>query len=264
MRIPNFNTDEGASLYSNTIGTRISPRVADEVMHMIDQMMTDDVQTILDAGCGPGTVSLYLASKYASRQVHGVDASAAMIAQCKDKANHLGLKNATFEPMKVDNLDFGEQKFDFVISNLAFPFFTDPIGSMQQIFNALRPNGITCFSVLGRDTWKEFFEIAEETLGDMIRMARPFLVKFSQAEQLPSAMELAGFQNIELHNKFIPFEFKTGADVLAFFSELFSLLSYSPPAFRADLMNAIDEKYPNGGFTMHYNAVIAFAKKPSV
>jgi 2-polyprenyl-3-methyl-5-hydroxy-6-metoxy-1,4-benzoquinol methylase len=261
MQIPNFNTDEGALLYANTIGQLISPRVADEVMHLLDETITNDVQTILDAGCGPGTVSLYLASKYPNRQVHGIDASAAMIAQCEEKAESQGLKNATFDHMKVDDLDFGDRKFDLVVCNLAFPFFSNPVHNMQKVFEVLRPGGIVCFSVIGKDTWKEFFEVAEETLGEMVRMARPFLLKFAKAEKLPSSMELAGFNHLTLHNKYIPFEFANGSDVLSFFSNLFSLLSFAPVEMREELTHAIDKVYSNG-FKMHYHALIAVAKKP--
>ncbi len=262
MRIPNFNTDEGALLYANTIGQLISPRVADEVMHLLDEFITDNVQTILDAGCGPGTVSLYLASKYPDRQVYGIDASAAMIAQCKQKAEERGLTNTKFETMKVDNLDFGKQKFDLVVCNLAFPFFSDPVHNMQQVFNVLRPSGVVCFSVIGKDTWKEFFDVAEGAFGDMVKMARPFLLKFAKAEQLPSSLELAGFNNLKLHNKYIPFEFKIGSEVLAFFSNLFSLLAFTPIEMREELTSAIDKTFPDG-FKMHYHALIATATKPA-
>jgi SAM-dependent methyltransferase len=261
MQIPNFNTDEGALLYANTIGQLISPRVADEVMHLLDETITDDVKTILDAGCGPGTVSLYLAAKYPNRQIYGIDASAAMIAQCKEKAELRDLKNTIFDHMKVDDLDFGDQKFDLVVCNLAFPFFSNPVHNMQKVFHALRPGGIVCFSVIGKETWKEFFEVAEQSLGDMVKMARPFLLKFSKAEQLPSSMELAGFTGLTLHNKFIPFEFASGSDVLSFFSNLFSLLAFAPVEMREELTQAIDKAFP-GGFKMHYHALVAIARKP--
>jgi hypothetical protein len=100
------------------------------------------------------------------------------------------------------------------------------------------------------------------TLGDMVKMARPFLLKFAKAEQLPSSMELAGFTKIELHNKYIPFTFTGGSDVLSFFSNLFSLLAFTPIEMREELTNAIDQAYP-GEFKMHYHALIAIAKKPN-
>ncbi|EXU76999.1 class I SAM-dependent methyltransferase [Erwinia mallotivora] len=49
--------------------------------------------TLLDAGCGPGTVCLHVASRL--QQVWGIDYSAGMLAVARQKAAAMGLNNVT-------------------------------------------------------------------------------------------------------------------------------------------------------------------------
>lgn len=260
MRIPNFKTEEGAILYKDTVGKFIAPRVASIVMEMASQQITPDVVNVLDVACGPGTVSLALARKYPNLQITGVDSSAAMVGQCIQSAASEGLTNVHFEEMNANSIDFGDAKFDLIICNLAFPFFSRPVESMQGFRRALAEGGHVILSTPGNHTWEEFFAVAEDVLGDAVRMAKPFLIKIGQAEKLPPAMTEAGFQKLDISRHELPFEFSKGEDVLAFFQELFALLAYAPPEVQADLAGAIDERFPNG-FMMHYEAVVVRADR---
>ncbi|HET7657671.1 MAG TPA: class I SAM-dependent methyltransferase, partial [Bacillales bacterium] len=178
MRIPNFLTEEGSILYKNTVGKQISPRVGGIVIAESEKIMEQGVRKVLDVACGPGTISLNLAEKNPHIHVTGIDASEAMIQQCKREAEKVGLQNTTFLTMNADSIQFPGSSFDLVICNLAFPFFSRTNESMKGIYNVLNPDGTLLMSVPGRNTWKEFFEIGEELLGDTPTFAKPFLSKF--------------------------------------------------------------------------------------
>lgn len=260
MRIPNFLSEEGSILYKNTVGKRISPRVGEIVINEAGKYMNHDTKEALDVACGPGTISLNLARKYPDIQITGIDASSAMIKQCQDTVEKEGLQNASFITMNANTIQFPGRTFDFVVCNLAFPFFSKPKDSMQGIYDALNPGGSIVISVPGRNTWKEFFDIAEGLMGDIPKFARPFLVKFDKAETLPSAMEEVGFSDLNVTHHPIPFTFDSGAEVLNFFQELFALLNYVPDEIKTDVAEMIDTRYPNG-FTMHYEAIIVQGKR---
>ncbi|HET7657155.1 MAG TPA: hypothetical protein VFK37_02605, partial [Bacillales bacterium] len=129
------------------------------------------------------------------------------------------------------------------------------------IYNVLNPDGTLLMSVPGRNTWKEFFEIGEELLGDTPTFAKPFLSKFDRAEMLPAAMEEAGFNAIVSTANPIPFNFGGGEKLLNFFQQLFSLLSYVPDEIKTNVSEMIDERFPNG-FTMHYEAIVVQGRRP--
>jgi ubiquinone/menaquinone biosynthesis C-methylase UbiE len=261
MQIPNFLTEEGSILYSNTIGKLISPRIAEIVINKAASEFQADTKRILDVACGVGAVSLNLANQFPDKQIVGIDFSDAMVAQCQKEAEEKGLKNTEFLEMNANTINFPSQSFDFVVCNLAFPFFSKPTESMSGIFNVLKQNGSIVVSVPGEETWKEFFEVAEEALGDSFQFAKPFLVKFHQASALPETMEEVGFAEMELTSHRIPFTFANGKEVLAFFQELFSMLSYAPDEIRNDIIDVIDKKFP-GGFTMHYETIVVHAIRP--
>jgi 2-polyprenyl-3-methyl-5-hydroxy-6-metoxy-1,4-benzoquinol methylase len=262
MRVPNFLSEEGSILYKNTVGKQISPRVGEIVIKKSETFMKHDVHEVLDVACGPETVSLNLARKFPDINITGIDASNAMIQQCKNVVEQEGLKNASFTTMNANTIQFPGRSFDFVVCNLAFPFFSKPAESMKGIYDALNPGGSIVISVPGRNTWKEFFAIAEGLMGDIPKFARPFLVKFDKAELLPDAMKEAGFSDIEVAAHPIPFSFSSGSEVLNFFQELFALLNYVPDEIKTDVANIIDTRFPNG-FTMHYEAIIVQGKRTS-
>ncbi|MCL6548118.1 MAG: class I SAM-dependent methyltransferase [Alicyclobacillus sp.] len=255
MRIPNFNSEEGSILYSDTVGKMIAPRVGEQLLDHLRPILTArPAAHVLELGCGPGTVTIPMARLCPSASVLAVDSSAAMVRLCQEAVMRAKLTNVEVRVMNANQVDFAPDAFDLVVCNLAFPFFSRPDESIAAVYDILRRGGEAWFSVPGRETWAEFFAVAEQVLGDAVHMARPFLAKFSQAERLPEALSQAGFTVSETRLK-LPFHFRDGQSVLAFFARLFQLLDHAPPAVREGLAGAIDEARPDG-FTMHYEAVI--------
>ena len=262
MRIPNFKTEEGTILYKNTVGRLISPRVADVLrVHAMEYLAKTNVRKILDLGCGPGTLSIPLAVEYPHIDVIGVDSSESMLAIAKVEAAKQHAQNVTFLKMDAGHISIDPESFDFVLCNLAFPFFPNPYESMREVNTVVRPGGHVYFTVPGRHTWDEFFKVATSVLGDMISMATPLITKFSQAEVLPEAIAAAGFNCISEVRTLIPFQFGNGHEVLEFFGELFHLLDYATPGIKDELVEAINKTHPHG-FTMNYEVVLLTAQRP--
>src|SRR4051812_836237 len=66
-------------------------------LHRIDVPAT----TILDAGCGAGDHTFYLARRFPQAQVLGIDIDAALIARNRNVARALRLPNVSFEVSSV-------------------------------------------------------------------------------------------------------------------------------------------------------------------
>lgn len=265
MKIPNFKTQEGAVLYKDTVGKFIAPKVAQVLMRNAQAEIETKAATIrqyetLDLGCGPGTVSLALAEKYPDLHIVGADSSENMILECQTAAANRGYNTVQFVQADASEIDTLESSFHLVVSNLAFPFFPRPAYTMQAVYQIVRPGGTVIFTVPGRHTWEEFFEVAKAVVGPVTKVARPFLTKFTQAEKLPESMNEAGFQDIQVSTAKIPFSFEDGQHVLNFFAELFHLLDFAPQIAQDKLVSEIDKRFPEG-FTMHYEAVIVRATK---
>lgn len=255
MQFPSFLTEEGSDFYKNQMGNLISPQVADFAVEKVSKFFNRNIQHILDVACGPGTVSLTLAEKYPNLHVTGIDSSPVMIQKCEDSAKLKELNNTRFLVMDANEIVLPDTSYDFLICNLAFPFFSDPKGAVQGMNRVLKPGGKAVMSVPSRDTWKEFFEVAEEVIGESVQFIKPFLIKFDKSEALAGTLEEVGFSNIKISHHRIPFTFPNGQGVLNFFQQLFSVLSYAPEEIKSGLAQSIDRKFPTG-FTMNYEAVI--------
>lgn len=263
MKVPNFKTDEGSILYKDTVGRLISPRVAGILLEQAKlQIEGLKARRVLDLACGPGTLTLPLALGNPELDITAVDSSMSMVALASAEASRLGVSNIQFEQMDARQISVAPGSFDLVLCNLAFPFFAKPEQSMAEVFSAIRPGGAACFTVPGRKTWDEFFTAAADTLGEMISVARPFLTKFTQVAALPGAMMAVGFEQVTREQTLLPFYFANGQSVLNFFSELFHLLDYATPDMKSEVADAIDRNHPDG-FTMHYEAVLLTAQRPS-
>ena len=105
----------------------------------------DNIQAILDVGCGPGGWALDVAHTYPDRKVVGIDISTTMITYAQARAKAQLLSNVTFLVMSaLQPLNFAAETFDLVNVRAASGFVLGaqwPI-FLQHCFRVLRPGGI--------------------------------------------------------------------------------------------------------------------------
>ena len=108
--------------------------------------------SVLDAGCGPGFLSAYLAAKGA--KVTGFDVSPRMIELALKRT--AGAARLFVADMSEDIPELGAGGFDIVASSLAIDYVRDwtvPLGTFRRV---LKPGGTLVFSVqhpLGAFLW---------------------------------------------------------------------------------------------------------------
>lgn len=92
---------------------------------------------LLDVGCGPGTITVDLATRVAPGRVIGVDVAQDAI----DAAQKLG----TDIEFKVDdayNLSFDDESFDIVHAHQVLQHLTDPVAALREWRRVVKPGGI--------------------------------------------------------------------------------------------------------------------------
>jgi SAM-dependent methyltransferase len=104
--------------------------------------------TLLDIGCGPGTITADLARRVAPGRVLGVDAAADVLEQARSNAAVAGAGNARFEPGDVYALGFEDAAFDVVHAHQVFQHLAEPRAAMVELHRVLRPGGL----LAGRDS----------------------------------------------------------------------------------------------------------------
>ena len=108
--------------------------VAEYGKGLLEFVPKNDGQTILDLGCGTGTLTVQLAD--VCHKVVGVDSSQSMIKKAKKQ-----FSNIEFKVCDALTLPF-ENEFDVVFSNAVFHWISDHDTLLKSIHKVLKPQGL--------------------------------------------------------------------------------------------------------------------------
>lgn len=98
--------------------------------------------TLLDAGCGPGTITSGLAKRVSSGRVIGVDTDPGRIETASREALAGGISNVTYRVADVNDLPFEDDHFDAVFANGLIEHLSDPEAGIMELMRVLKPGGI--------------------------------------------------------------------------------------------------------------------------
>jgi ubiquinone/menaquinone biosynthesis C-methylase UbiE len=96
---------------------------------------------ILDAGCGPGTITLGLARKVARGEVIGIDLEDSQFGKSREQARLEGL-NVEFRQASIYELPFEDQFFDAAFSHALLEHVSDPVAALKEMRRVLKPGGL--------------------------------------------------------------------------------------------------------------------------
>ena len=96
-------------------------------------------ECVLDAGCGPGPVSLLLAP--AAARVTAVDLSESMLDRGRRTAAERSLVNIAFHRGNLTDLPWPDGSFDLIVSRYAAHHWPDPQAVVTELARLLSPAG---------------------------------------------------------------------------------------------------------------------------
>ncbi|HSR21945.1 MAG TPA: methyltransferase domain-containing protein, partial [Candidatus Eisenbacteria bacterium] len=97
--------------------------------------------SLLDIGCGPGTITVDLAARVEPGTVVGVDADAGVIAQAAAEARRAGV-HVEFRVADAYQLDVDDGTFDVVHAHQVLQHLRDPVTALVEMGRVCRPGGI--------------------------------------------------------------------------------------------------------------------------
>ena len=126
--------------------------------------------SLLDCGCGPGSITVDLTERVAPGQVTGIDVGESSIALARELATERKVSNVRFEVASVYELPFPDNTFDAVFSHNMPEHLNDPAKCFQEMHRVLKPGGVIGVrdvdgsGLLVSDPWEEEFKEANGVL----------------------------------------------------------------------------------------------------
>lgn len=98
--------------------------------------------SLLDCGCGPGSITLGFAELLAPGQVVGTEIEAAQVELARETARTRQLSNARFEVASIYELPFADASFDAVFISAVLGNLREPVRGLREAYRVLKPAGI--------------------------------------------------------------------------------------------------------------------------
>ena len=118
-------------------GTRSA---ADSAAYLVPELSPG--MSLLDIGCGPGSITLDLAELVAPGPVVGTDQSPAAVNSAADAARARHSSNVTFMTADVYALPFEDESFDVVHAHQVLQHLPDPVLALREMSHVCRPDGV--------------------------------------------------------------------------------------------------------------------------
>ena len=98
--------------------------------------------SVLDCGCGPGTITQGIAQIVAPGKVVGCDLEPGMVARAAGLAEGKGLDNLSFQVGNILDLPFEDNTFDAVMSCAVTEHLSEPVKAMSELGRVAKKGGI--------------------------------------------------------------------------------------------------------------------------
>ncbi|KAI5450868.1 hypothetical protein NCC49_002609 [Naganishia albida] len=123
--------------------------------------------SILDVGCGPGSITLGFASLVPDGSVVGLDTSEELMERNTQNAREKGMRNVSFVVGDIYSLPFADATFTITHIHQVLCHLTDPLRALRELRRVTRPGGLIAAresimetmvaypSSRGLEAWKE-------------------------------------------------------------------------------------------------------------
>ncbi|BBH66758.1 hypothetical protein ACTI_34430 [Actinoplanes sp. OR16] len=154
--------------------------------------------SLLDVGCGPGTITADLATRITPGRVTALERTAEALDLARAEVSRQGLTNVDFAVGDVHALDLPDDTFDVVHAHQVLQHVADPVAALREMRRVTRPGGV----VAARDSdyagfhWYPLIPELDEWLTLYQRVARGNGGEPDAGRRLLAWARAAGFTDV--------------------------------------------------------------------
>lgn len=122
------------------------------------RILTDNPQSVLDVGCGPGNSTRVLKNRFPKAHIIGVDSSETMIQKAKETCPDI-----EFQVMDITEEHPGLENLDVIFSNACLQWIPHHREFVPKLFGRLRRGGVLAVQI-PMNSQERLFTILSETV----------------------------------------------------------------------------------------------------
>ena len=166
-------------------------------------------EDVLDAGCGPGPVTLLLAPH--AETVTAIDFTSAMLDIARETAAARKLTNVSFQLNGLEDFHAADATFDRIVTRYSAHHWPDPQKVLRRFREVIRPDGYLLLS----DVMASEVPVLDTFLQAAEILRDPSHVRDHSASQWQEMCQAAGFASRIVHSWPLRLQFQTWVDRMA-------------------------------------------------
>lgn len=167
------------------------------VKRRIKQLSLPNNGQILDAGCGLGQYSLWLAKNFSKFSIIAGDVKQHFIDEGNHHSKIKGYQHLTFQYLDLLSLE-EQNRYDLIVAVDIMEHIEDDVDVMKRFYDALRPNGFALIHSPGASEDSRITQFDPKYQVD--EHVRPGYFPLELEEKL----QMAGFQDVKLYPTYHP------------------------------------------------------------
>ena len=210
-------TAEEAALYDAQVVPRYSSLFGRLLLARVPKR---ERMQVLDVGCGTGHPTLELLERLGEgSRVIAIDPDSALLDVARNRALDESGRRIFFKCATAEELAFGDEVFDLVVSNIAFGTFSQPELAVAEMHRVLVAGGqlLTTHALAG--TFEEIFDVFREIAlkrddADLSRRIDRIQSRYSSPERLQTQFTNAGFAEASVKSEEFQLSFGRAREIL--------------------------------------------------